>query len=97
MAGAMAAASGCRRGRRTAALGRRLRGIFFISGWGGFLFIIRFVKTGPFKNHARTAADQTRQLFFMAFRAFRQFGLCHGLQFFKGMAAGLAFVLIGWH
>ena len=94
VAGAIAAARSCGRGRRAA---RGLGRVFPITGWGGFLFIISFVKTGTFKDHTRTATNQTRQFFFMAFRAFRQFSICHGLQFFKGMPTGLAFVFIGWH
>jgi len=87
-----ARSGGCRRW----AAGR-LGGIFFIASRGSFLFIISFVKAGTFKDHAGAAADQTRQFIFMAFGAFGQFSICHGLQFIKGMSAGLAFVFIGWH
>ncbi len=68
-------------------------------GWfvRGFLFIIGFVEAGAFENHAGTAADQACQLVLAALRAFGQLFVGHGLQFFKFMAAGLAFILIGRH
>jgi len=92
MAGAIAARM--RRGRSAAGW---FGGTFLITGRRRLSFIICFVKTRTFKNHARTAPNQTCQFIFMAFGAFFQFSICHALQFLKGMSAGLAFIFIGWH
>ena len=71
-------------------------GLAFRRRWN-FLFVIGFVETGAFENHAGTGTDQAVQFLFTAFWTFGQLGIGHGLQFFERMAAGGAFVFVRWH
>jgi hypothetical protein len=55
------------------------------------------VKPAAFEDHAGAAADQTEQFGLGTLGAFLELLLGHGLQNIKCVAAGGAFVLIGWH